>query len=263
MSRQRRNDLLATAIGIVLIGALIQAAGALKHERLVFPDALTILRAFFRLLGEPATYRMMGTSLRHLLEALIISLLIGVPLGLLEGLNRFARHLLKPFISFIRAIPMIVLIIMVMVLADYSAVPAVAAVLMLLPMISEATMEGCRSIPQQLIDVYKMNADLNLMVIFRVYLPLMRGYLREAFTEAVGTGMKLVITAEYMVQTRNSLGKAVFSSSYFNDYEDIYAYALLMVLMILILSEVPTRAIEFAGKKRESSFEVISKEKTK
>ena len=102
MSRQRRNDLLATAIGIVLIGALIQAAGALKHERLVFPDALTILRAFFRLLGEPATYRMMGTSLRHLLEALIISLLIGVPLGLLEGLNRFARHLLKPFISFIR-----------------------------------------------------------------------------------------------------------------------------------------------------------------
>ena len=126
-----------------------------------------------------------------------------------------------------------------------------AVVGMPMPMISEATMEGCRSIPQQLIDVYKMNADLNLMVIFRVYLPLMRGYLREAFTEAVGTGMKLVITAEYMVQTRNSLGKAIFSSSYFNDYEDIYAYALLMVLMILILSEVPTRAIDWWGKRKE------------
>ena len=68
------------------------------------------------------------------------------------------------------------------------------------------------------------------------------------YVEAVGAGMKLVITAEYMVQTRNSLGKAVFSSSYFNEYQDIYAYAILMVLLILLLSEAPVKLAELSHK---------------
>ena len=241
--RRRKTDALATVIGVILIGALIQCAGALKQERLVFPDTLTILRAFFRLLGEPATYRMMGTTVTHLVQALLIAALVGVPLGVAEGFSPFVRRLFRPLISFIRAIPMIVLIIMIMVLSEYRFVPVIAAALMLIPPVSEATAEGCRSIPQELTDVYRMNANLNLMVLFRVYLPLMAGYLRQAFMEAVGTGMKLVITAEYMVQTRNSLGKAIFSSSYFNEYQDIYAYAILMVLMILILSELPVRLV--------------------
>ena len=253
MSRQKQSELLGTAIGVLLIGMLIQCAGALKHEQLVFPDALTILRAFFRLLGQGQTWRMMGTTLAHLAETLLIAAAVGVPLGLLEGLSRFARSVLRPLISFIRAIPMIVLIIMVMVLADYRDVPVAASALMLIPLISEATAGGCRSIPQELIDVYRMNANLNLMVLFRVYLPLMAGYLRQAFLEAVGTGMKLVITAEYMVQTRNSLGKAVFSSSYFNEYQDIYAYAILVVLMILLLSEAPA-ALWIVLKKRKRRF---------
>ena len=246
-------------IGVILIGALIQCAGALKQERLVFPDTLTILRAFFRLLGEPATYRMMGTTVTHLVQALLIAALVGVPLGVAEGFSPFVRRLFRPLISFIRAIPMIVLIIMIMVLSEYRFVPVIAAALMLIPPVSEATAEGCRSIPQELTDVYRMNANLNLMVLFRVYLPLMAGYLRQAFMEAVGTGMKLVITAEYMVQTRNSLGKAIFSSSYFNEYQDIYAYAILMVLMILVLSELPVAMRRWLGRKRSVSY-MIGKE---
>ena len=241
--RRRKTDWLGTAIGVILLGALIQCAGALKSERLVFPDVLTILRAFFRLLGDPGTYRMMATTLLHLLAAVLVSSVIGLALGLCAGLSRFMQCVLEPFLSFLRSVPMIVLIIMVMVLANYRAVPVIAASLMLIPLIGEATAEGCRNIPQELIDVYRMNAGLSLRIILRVYFPLMAGYLKQAYVQAIGTGMKLVITAEYMVQTRDSLGKAVFSSSYFNEYQDIYAYALLMVLMILLLSEWPLRLL--------------------
>ena len=41
------------------------------------------------------------------------------------------------------------------------------------------------------------------------------------------------------MQTRSSLGKAIYSSSYFNEYEDIYAYALIMILLVLLVSELP------------------------
>ena len=52
-------------------------------------------------------------------------------------------------------------------------------------------------------------------------------------------GIKLAVTTEYLVQARNSLGKAVYSSAYFNEYEEIYAYALIMILLALIVSAVP------------------------
>ena len=84
-----------------------------------------------------------------------------------------------------------------------------------------------------------MNSALNLRVLLRVYLPMMAGYLRQAYVNAVGMGLKLVVSTEYLVQTRNSLGKAIYSSSYFNEYENIYAYALVMILLVLLVSGLP------------------------
>ena len=52
-------------------------------------------------------------------------------------------------------------------------------------------------------------------------------------------GIRLAVSTEYLVQTRDSLGKAIYSSSYFNEYQDIYAYALIMILLVLLLSEAP------------------------
>ncbi len=239
---------LPSAIGVLLIFALIHIAGTLKGDSLVFPGVISILSAFVRLLRDERTYLMMLTTCLNLLRALAISACVGTVVGLAEGLYPWLERLLKPLMSFLRAVPMIVLIILVMVLSPYERVPVIAASLMLIPMISEATKEGCRSIPPELIDVYRMNSDLNLRVLTHVYLPMMSGYLRQAFAEAAGTGMKLVITGEYMVQIRNSLGKAIFSSSYFNEYQDIYAYTVIMVLMILLLSELPVRLMRKWGK---------------
>ena len=67
----------------------------------------------------------------------------------------------------------------------------------------------------------------------------MAGYLRQAYINAVGMGVKLVVTTEYIVQTVGSLGKAVYDSSAFVEYQDIYAYALIMILLVLLVSEAP------------------------
>ena len=246
MKRRKYADIVTTAIGVLLIAVLIQALGLLRQDRLVFPDITEIMRAFVRLLGEVSTYRMLLTTFTHLLTALIISAAAGVSIGFLEGLHHRVDRLLRPLMTFLRSVPMIVLIIITMVVSDYSHVPVIAASLILVPLISEATKEGCRSIPPELIDVYRMNSDLNLPVLTRVYLPLMAGYLRQAFAEAAGMGAKLVITGEYMVQTRDSLGKAIYSSAYFNEYQDIYALALIMVLMVLLLGVLPLRLLRSA-----------------
>ena len=60
---KKAREALTFCLGILLVGGLIQTAGWLKGDRLVFPDMGEILHVFFRLLGEGKTWRMIGTTL--------------------------------------------------------------------------------------------------------------------------------------------------------------------------------------------------------
>ena len=233
------RSVLSFCLGIVLAGALIQAAGWLKGDSLVFPDMGEIMRTFIRMLGESRTWRQIGTTLIHLAEALAAAAVIGTALGLIQGRSLIIRSLLKPLMILLRSIPMIVMTVIIMVLVRYDRVPLIAPALMLIPLISEATAEGLRRIEPELVDVYRMNSGFTPRVLFSVYLPLMAGYLKQAYINAVGMGIKLAVTTEYLVQARDSLGKAVYSSAYFNEYAEIYAYALIMILLAMMVSTVP------------------------
>lgn len=239
MARSKIKDTLTFCLGILLIGVLLQAAGTLKGDTLVFPGVDEIMRAFFRLLATGKTYALIWTTLKHLLVIMAVSTVIGVLIGLAMGMLPFVRKLLTPLMILLRSMPMVILIVIIMVITKYERVPVLASSIILIPMIAEAACEGCLRIDKELIDVYRMNANFNARVLFHVYLPLMAGYLKQAYVNAVGMGVKLAVSTEYMVQTRDSLGKAVYSSSYFYEYQDIYAYALIMILLVLLVSEGP------------------------
>ena len=239
MVQSKNKNTLAFCLGIVLIGAVIQGAGALKGDALVFPGVDEILKAFFRLMGEKKTYNLIWTTMQHLIASMAVSTVIGIALGMMMGMLPFFRRMMQPLMIFLRSLPMVILIVIMMVIADYAHVPVLASAIVLVPMIAEAACEGCVRIDKELIDVYRMNANFNGRVLLRVYLPLMAGYLRQAWVNAVGMGVKLAVSTEYLVQTKNSLGKAVHTSGYFNEYQDIYAYALVMILLVLVVSEGP------------------------
>ena len=65
-------------------------------------------------------------------------------------------------------------------------------------------------------------------------------------------GVKLAVSTEYLVQTKNSLGKAVHTSGYFNEYQDIYAYALVMILLVLVVSEGPVMIGKLAARRKRT-----------
>ena len=238
-------------LGIVLIGVVVQAAGALKGDALVFPGVDEIMRAFFRLITAEKTYALIWTTMKHLIASMAVSAVIGVTLGMGMGMLPFLRKLLQPMMILLRSLPMVILIVIIMVVADYAHVPVLASSIVLVPMIAEAACEGCLRIDKEFIDVYRMNANFNVRVLFQVYLPLMAGYLRQAWVNAAGMGVKLAVSTEYLVQTKNSLGKAVHTSGYFNEYQDIYAYALVMILLVLVVSEGPVMIGKLAARMRK------------
>lgn len=253
MEKNKASGTFAFCLGVVFIGLAAQTASFIKDDSLVFPSVFEILRAFFRLFFSAQTHKFIFTSAVHLFFALILAFCLGTIFGIFAGISRFFYRFCTPFVLFLRSIPMLVLVVLSMVLMDYSLVPIIAPFLVLFPMIFEATSEGFVNLDKDLLDVCRLFCGFSPKVAFSVHIPLMAGFLKQAYINAVGTGIKLVISAEYLVQTRNSLGKAVNSSAYFNEYQDIYAYALLMILLVLVFGELPLWIIKkFAAKSRKN-----------
>lgn len=253
---KRIADLISFCLGILLIGVMIQWAGNVKDNALVFPGVQEIGKAFLRLIREENTWLMMEGTLTRLVQSMVLATSVGITLGMLQGMNRFLRHLLNPLMVFLRSMPMIILIFIFIVVVSREHrpfIPVMASTLVLIPMISEAACEGCRRIDRELIDVYRMNSRFNLRVLVRVYLPLMSGYLKQAYVSAVGMGVKLAVSTEYMVGISDTLGNAVQSSRDAVDYQDIYAYALIMILMVILVSEVPLALLHWYDRRKERS----------
>lgn len=251
LKNKKSREGIAFLLGIALILILIETGSALKGERLVFPGTGEIGRAFIRLITSGSTWTRIGTTLLHIIEALALSVLIGTGLGIAEGLVPFLHALLNPLMALLRSLPMILLVIIIMVVAPYSMVPVITAGMVLIPMISEAGYEGVVRMDQELIDVYRMNSGLNLTIVSRVHIPMISGYMEQAYINAAGMGLKVIVTSEYLVQTRNSLGKIIYTASYFNEYPEIYAYALIMIGLVILLTGVPKLLINAAERRRK------------
>ena len=86
LKNKKAPEGIAFLLGIVLILALIEAGSALKGDRLVFPTTGEISRAFVRLITDGSTWTRIGTTLLHVIEALVLSVVIGTALGIAEGL---------------------------------------------------------------------------------------------------------------------------------------------------------------------------------
>ena len=252
MDIKSKHSGIAFCLGLILIGILLQAGGMLRGNRVVFPGLPEIWQALFRLLGTLSTYQKIGITLLHVIEALAISAGIGILAGLAEGLSEWIHSFFRPLMILIRSIPMIVLVILIMSIQNYRSVPVTAACMILIPMLSEAVYEGCRSLDPEMIDVYRMNGGFGFQVAIHVYLPMIAGYLKQAFANAAGMGLKIAVSAEYLVQARDSLGKAVYSSAYFSEYAEIYAYAMIMILLVLLITDIPEILIRLKQKRKEN-----------
>ena len=239
MRRSKITGGVTFLLGMLLAAGLLQCLSLLKGDSAVFPRVGEIGGAFVRLLMTARTWELIGATLLRLVLSLLIAGALGLTLGVLAGLFPLIRGLLRPLMILLRAIPMIVIAVIVMVLAPYAHVPVICGSLLLLPLITEAASEGIRRVEPELIDVYRMNSQVSPRIVSQVYLPLIGGYLAQAFQNAVGMGVKVIVTTEFLVQAKDSLGKAVFTSQYFGDYADIYAYALIMALLALLVGGLP------------------------
>lgn len=238
----RKKNLINGSIyltSVLLLIIIVQIFSLLINNDVILPSVFTIISDFFTKIVAPKTYLYITNTLLNLLLSLIISFIIGMILGILGGLFNPLRVFLKPWITILRSIPVVSSLVIIMILAGFSKTPFVLSCLTIVPIIYEGFCNGVRNIDKDIMDVWKLNSNLNLRVIFRVYIPMILGYIKTAFILALGLGIKVVIMAEYFAGDKGTLGEAIIPAANMLDYTSVYSYSIIMILLVIMLESLP------------------------
>lgn len=235
--------ILTTLFSLVIIYLLCLTVYKMNGNDLVFPSPNTILAEFFSLFAVWKTYSLILSTLFRLVVTLLLSLFLGVLFGMLSAIFRIVEIFLKPYITILRSMPVVVLLLVLMMFFGTNSTPFWITSLVLFPIFYEATLKGVKEIDRDLMDVWKLESNMNLGVVKKIMLPLSFPYISQAITSGIGLGFKVLIMGEYMVSARNSIGNVIINSANNLEYQKVYAWCIILVVLVLFVELLP-RLIE-------------------
>ena len=228
----KRIWILSSIISLLLLWLILFY---MVDHRLILPSPLDVLLTIGGLASEGSSLAIMGLSLVRLLISVCASAFLGIILGSLAGLKKRVSWVLHPYITILRTIPVISIVVILLIVLGYVITPYIITFLMVFPIIYQAADEGIKNIDQSYIDVYRLEAhDLRLAFKY-MYYPLIKPYLILAFLQSFGLGLKVLVMAEYLAQTKNSIGHALYMAKTNLDYQTVFAWTIILILLSILM----------------------------
>lgn len=245
-----RNKRIATShlfstLSVVIVFALWQVYAISVNNPTLMPHPVAVLERFSHLLIEWETYHIIFTSLFRLITSLALATVFGTALGLSSGINYKIEAALKPIVTSLRTLPVLSIIVVVLILFGNTFTLYIISFLLLFPIIYQAELDGVKNIDPLLIDVLRLETDdWGIDTIKLVFFPLSRPFLRTALIDAVGLGIKVLVVAEYIAQTKVSIGREIYIHKVNLEYTDVFAWTLVLLMIVLIIEHLVERVLK-------------------
>lgn len=206
-----------------------------KIEEYVFPALSDVAKAFGELLKDKAFYSRLTSTIWRIVLSLFWSIALGALFGLIGGLNRYVKAILKPFIALMKSIPVMAITLVLLLSFGGQSTPVIIGFLMAFPVIYSQTVYGIESIDKDLIEITDTMKGSILDKTVRVYVPLMTPSFLQGLLVSGGLCIKAVISAEIISRTVNSLGNAMFiaKADMFEKTPELFAYCIVALLLTL------------------------------
>jgi len=218
-------------LGLALAFLLWQAAAARVGVSLILPGPAEVAKSFVSLAATAEFWKAVGGTFQRVLIAFAISMIAGSVTGILAGLSAPFHHLVAPFLTIIRATPVMALILILMFWFPAGHVPVVSAILMSYPVVHTSLYQGTIATDRALLEMARIFKVPRRTVFFRLRLPAVRGDLASAAKNSLGLCWKVVVAGEVLSQPRFALGSGMQSSRLSLDTAGVFAWAIASIAL--------------------------------
>jgi NitT/TauT family transport system permease protein len=112
---------------------------------------------------------------------------------------------------------------------------------MVFPIIFQSVYEGITHIDRDLIDVYHLEEHHFVLGIKYLYFPMVRNNIVLALLQSFGLGLKVLVMAEFLAQSRDSIGNSIYLAKVTLNYDQVFAWTLILILIATALESAIKR----------------------
>ena len=239
MRSTTKNKVRLLRAGAVLLAlAVWQFAAWLLGEELLLPAPATVLRRFFALLIEKDFWRTVLFSFGRITAGFLLAFLVGAVLGFAAGRFPALEHLLWPFFSLVKSVPVASFIVISLIWLSAANISVFISFLMVLPILYTNVLNGMKSAPRELLEMASLFRVPSPRRLLLVYLPALRPYLLSGCGVAIGLAWKAGVAAEIIGIPEGSIGeKFYFAKGYFAT-GDLFAWTAAVVCISVLFEKL-------------------------
>ncbi len=231
-SSERRFMLLRwQLLGIISFLLLWEIGALFVKSDIILPGPAQVARALYQLFGNNKFWLSIGGSFLRVLEAFILSGLLGLATGIISGIKPQAQAFLNPFIVGMRATPVMALILVAMFWFPAWQVPVFSAILMAFPVMHTSTEAGVHAVDQKLLQMSNFFHVPSSLVFWRLRLPSALPYILSGAKNALGLSWKVVVAGEVLSQPRMALGTGMQEARLSIETAAVFAWAIITILL--------------------------------
>lgn len=236
----RAIDSLAGAIEMTLQAVpawlLIGIVAALAWRRLSWRFAAFSTLALL-LIGVLGYWTQTMITLGLTLSATLMSLVLGVPLGILAARHRHLHSLLRPVLDFMQTMPAFVYLIPAVMLFGLGRVPGIiATVIFAMPPAVRLTTMGILQVDKEQVEAGQAFGATGLQLLFKVQIPLALPALMGGINQTIMMALSMVIVTSMV--GAGGLGGEVLSSIQQLNVGLGFESGLCVVLLAMVLDRI-------------------------
>lgn len=244
--RERVYDIflrILPAVSIICFILLWYSAAAATNHRM--PDPTEVFERFLRVLEKPIAKKSIFEhaliSLSRVLKAILASIVIGLPLGLLMGWNKTFRGIVRPIFECIRPIPPIAWIPLITMWFGIYELPKVIIIFLgsFVPIVVNAY-TGVAMVPELNTDAGRIFGATGGQLLTDIVLPTAFPSIFAGIRTAISSGWVVMLAAE-MISAKSGLGFLVIRGQDVNDYPLILLAMVFIGVIGALLSAIANR----------------------
>lgn len=138
----------------------------------------------------------MMNTLTLIIVASLISIIVGIPLGILMAKSSLAEKIIQPILDFMQTMPAFVYLIPAVSFFGIGMVPGVfASVIFALPPIVRFTNLGIRQVPEELVEAADSFGSTGWQKLYKVELPNAKSTIMAGTNQTILLALSMVVTA--------------------------------------------------------------------
>lgn len=226
---------IVTVLAIILIWAV--SAKTIDSEY-ILPSVSKTAEEFFTLLKSAEFYRSFAFTLLRSLIAFIISFVLAFTFAFLSVKVKYAKKIIMPVISIMRALPTIAIVLLLLFWTNSKIAPVIVTMLVVLPTLYTHVDSAFLSLDKTVIEAGRVDGANENNVFFKIELPQMLPSVYSAIGSGISLNFKLMVAAEVIAQTANSIGYMLNTSKVYFEIANMLALVCFTVIFGVIVEMV-------------------------